>query len=74
MTELRARLRGRGTDDDASIQKRLAMSLKEIEYAKEPNTHDIFIINNDLDTAYESFKKVALGEKLAGDALPPLDD
>jgi len=74
MTELRARLRGRGTDDDASIQKRLAMSLKEIEYAKEPNAHDIVIINGDLDKAYESFKKVALGEKIVGDALPPLDD
>jgi len=74
MTELRARLRGRGTDDDASIQKRLAMSLKEIEYAKEPNAHDIVIINDDLDKAYESFKKVALGEKIVGDTLPPLDD
>ena len=50
------------------------MCLKEIEYAKEPNVHDIVIINDDLDKAYESFKKVALGEKIVGDVLPPLDD
>lgn len=74
MTELRVRLRGRGTDDDASIQKRLAMSLKEIEYAKEPKAHDIVIVNDNLDKAYESFKKVALGERIEGDVLPPLDD
>jgi len=74
MTELRTRLRGRGTDDDAAIQKRLAMCIKEIEYAKEPNIHDVVIINDDLDKAYESFKKVALGEKIEGDALPPLDE
>jgi guanylate kinase len=50
------------------------MCLKEIQYAKEPNVHDVVIINDDLDKAYESFKKVALGEKIAGDVLPPLDD
>lgn len=74
MTALRTRLRGRGTDEEAAIQKRLDMCLKEIEYAKEPNVHDIVIINDDLDKAYEAFKKVALGEKITGDVLPPLDD
>jgi guanylate kinase len=74
MAELRARLRGRGTDDDSAIQKRLATCIKEVEYAKEPNVHDIVIINDDLDKTYESFKKVALGERIVGDVLPPLDD
>jgi len=74
MSALRARLRGRGSDAEAAIQKRLAICLKEIEYAKEPNAHDIVIINDDLDIAYESFKKVALGERITGDVLPPLDD
>lgn len=74
MTVLRERLRGRGTDTDAAIQKRLAMSVKEIEYAKEPNVHDIVIINDDLDKAYREFKKVALGEPAVGDVLPALDD
>jgi guanylate kinase len=74
MSALRARLRGRGSDAESAIQKRLAICLKEIEYAKEPNVHDIVIINDDLDIAYESFKKVALGERITGDVLPPLDD
>jgi len=74
MNALRARLKGRGSDTESAIQKRLAMCLKEIEYAKEPDVHDIVIVNDDLDKAYESFKKVALGERIIGDVLPPLDD
>ncbi|KAJ7281678.1 guanylate kinase/L-type calcium channel beta subunit [Mycena rebaudengoi] len=74
LTALRARLQGRGTETEASVQKRLATALKEIQYAKEPNVHDLVIINDDLDRAYELFKKVALGEKIESDSLPPLDD
>lgn len=71
---LRARLQQRGTETEASVQKRLATALKEIAYAKEPNVHDVVIINDDLDRAYELLERVALGEKTAGDGLPPLDD
>ncbi|KAJ6621299.1 guanylate kinase/L-type calcium channel beta subunit [Mycena sp. CBHHK59/15] len=71
---LRTRLQGRGTETDASVQKRLATALKEISYAKEPNIHDLVIVNDDLDKAYELFKKVALGETIDPDTLPPLDD
>jgi len=74
MTALRARLQSRGTESDASIQKRLATALKEIEYAKEVNVHDVVIVNDDLDRAYELFKRVALGEKIPYSGLPPLDD
>jgi hypothetical protein len=74
MTALRARLRGRGTDSDSAIQNRLAMCLKEVEYAKEPNAHDIVIVNDDLDRAYEAFRNVALGAKIEGDILPLLED
>lgn len=74
MTVLRNRLQQRGTETEESFQKRLATALKEIAYAKEPKVQDIVIINDDLDRAYELFKKVALGEKIVGDTLPPLDD
>ena len=70
---LRSRLQGRGTETEASAAKRLAMALKEIEYAKE-GAHDTVIVNDDVDRAYELFKKIALGEQITGDALPPLDD
>jgi len=71
---LRSRLAGRGTETEASVQKRLATALKEIEYAKEPSVHDLVIVNDDLDRAYQRFKKVALGEQIESDTLPPLDD
>lgn len=58
------------------------MALKEIEYARQPNVHDCIIINDDIERAYESFERVALGEPIAtatqegvpSDGLPTLDD
>lgn len=74
MASLHARLRGRGTDLENAVQARLAIALKEIQYAKEPNAHDLVIINDDLDRAYDLFEKVALGEQIGGDTLPLLDN
>ena len=74
MSALRARLEQRGTEGEAAVQKRLVAALEEIEYAKEPNVHDLVIVNDDLDRAYELFKKVAWGETVDGDKLLLLDD
>ncbi|KAF8159726.1 guanylate kinase/L-type calcium channel beta subunit [Crassisporium funariophilum] len=74
MSALRARLQQRGTETDASVQKRLATALSEISYAQEPNVHDLVIINDDLDRAYDLFKRVALGEEVVCDTLPHLHD
>ena len=60
--ELEKRLRGRGTDKDSVIKKRLATAIKEMEHAKE---YSYQIVNDDLDTAYNDLKAVirsALGE------------
>ena len=73
LATLRERLQRRGTETEASTAKRLAMALKEVDYAKE-GAHDLVIINDDLDRAYELFKKVALGEQIVSDGLPQLDD
>lgn len=73
LASLRERLQGRGTETEASTAKRLATALMEIEYAKE-GAHDLVIVNDDIDRAYELFKKVALGEEIVSDNLPPLDD
>ncbi|KAF9005906.1 P-loop containing nucleoside triphosphate hydrolase protein [Cyathus striatus] len=74
MTALRSRLQQRGTESEASVQKRLATALSEIEYAKQPNVHDLVIVNDDLDRAYDLFKQIAQGLSVPSDTLPPLDD
>lgn len=73
LSVLRERLQGRGTETEASVAKRLAAALREVDYAKE-GAHDLVIVNDDLDRAYNLFKRVALGEKIESDSLPPLDD
>ncbi|KDR73678.1 hypothetical protein GALMADRAFT_627015 [Galerina marginata CBS 339.88] len=73
MSALRSRLQQRGTETEASVQKRLATALNEIQYAKE-NAHDLVIVNDDLDRTYELFKRVAQGHEIPSDTLPPLDD
>ncbi|KAH6628845.1 guanylate kinase [Chaetomium tenue] len=52
---LEARLRGRGTEDEESIQRRLAQVLAELEYA-ETGVHDKIIINDDLDRAFQELE------------------
>ena len=74
MTALRVQLRKRGTDTEASIQKRLAAAVQEIEYAKQPNVYDVVIVNDDYERAYQTFKSIALGQQARDDRLPPLDD
>lgn len=48
--ELERRLRGRGTEDEATIRRRLARAAKEMELAGE---YDVTIVNDDLDLATE---------------------
>jgi guanylate kinase len=75
LTSLKSRLRCRGTETEDSVAKRLAIALKEIAYAKEPGVHDLVIVNDDLDRAYNLLEKIALGEEnVTADTLPPLDD
>ncbi|KAK2463719.1 hypothetical protein APHAL10511_004470 [Amanita phalloides] len=74
ISTLRDRLQNRATDSDVSIQKRLTTALNEIRYAKQPNVHDVVIVNDDLDRAYGQLKMVALGERITGDILPSFDD
>ena len=59
---LEKRLRGRGTDKEEAIQERLAQASKEIEYSRTPGVHDKIIINDDLETAWEEFRKFCVEE------------
>lgn len=48
MEELERRLRGRGTEDEASIETRLANARGEMAYA---DSYDVRIVNDDLERA-----------------------
>ncbi|KAI0006703.1 guanylate kinase [Xylariaceae sp. FL0662B] len=54
--ELERRLRGRGTEDESAIRKRLERARLELEYADVPGVHDIVIVNDDLDAAYRQLE------------------
>ena len=53
---LEQRLRGRGTDNEDAIQKRLAQAEKEMAFAKE-GAHEKIIVNNELDKAYKEVEE-----------------
>ncbi|TQS32922.1 hypothetical protein Golomagni_06749 [Golovinomyces magnicellulatus] len=54
---LESRLRGRGTETEESIQKRLAQARNELEYAETPGVHDFILVNDDLDQAYAKLEE-----------------
>ncbi|GAP91035.2 putative guanylate kinase [Rosellinia necatrix] len=53
---LEQRLRGRGTEDENSMAKRLNQAKKELEYADTPGVHDKIIVNDNLDAAYKELE------------------
>ncbi|KAK6824677.1 Guanylate kinase [Apiospora arundinis] len=53
---LEQRLRGRGTETEEAVSKRLAQAKVELEYADTPGVHDIIITNDDLDKAYKELE------------------
>ncbi|KAL8930259.1 MAG: hypothetical protein Q9208_000876 [Pyrenodesmia sp. 3 TL-2023] len=54
---LEQRLRGRGTDDEESVRKRLQQAEKEMEYSKEEGAHDKVVVNDDLEKAYKEVEE-----------------
>ena len=67
------RLTSRGTETQESISKRLDTAIKEIKFAQTPGVHDAVVVNDNLDRAYQLFKRIVLGETLEGDPLPHYD-
>jgi len=66
---LEARLRGRGTDDEATIQKRLRNAGGELTAA---DMFDHWIVNDDIETAYDGLRAVYLAKKLSPASDPDL--
>jgi guanylate kinase len=56
--ELERRLRGRGTECEEAIQRRLDTCKGELEYASQPDSYNYTIVNDDLDKAYTELKGI----------------
>ena len=56
LEELERRLRGRGTETEDSLNKRLAQAKNELEYSKQPGAHDKIVVNDDLEKAYTELR------------------
>ncbi|KAF5869857.1 putative cell division control protein 10 protein [Botrytis fragariae] len=59
---LEKRLRGRGTEKEESIQKRLEQAKLELEYSKKEGVHDKIIVNDDLEVAYKELEDYIFGK------------
>ncbi|GAM41205.1 guanylate kinase [Talaromyces pinophilus] len=56
LEELERRLRGRGTETEDSLNKRLAQARNELEYSRQPGAHDKIVVNDDLEKAYTELR------------------
>lgn len=55
LEELEKRLRGRGTDDENTIQRRLKIAANELKAASE---YDYIVVNDDIDRAAHEIQKI----------------
>lgn len=60
LEELERRLRGRGTEDEETTQRRLRNAKGEIEHY---GFFDYVIVNDDITRAYEQLRSIALAER-----------
>jgi len=61
LTELQRRLQRRGSDDEATIEKRLQIAQRELEQAKTEGFHDKIFVNDDLETTYKELENYVFG-------------
>ncbi|MDO5484184.1 MAG: guanylate kinase [Desulfovibrionaceae bacterium] len=69
LEELERRLRSRGQDDEATIERRLGNARQEMQEAR---WYDALVVNDDLDTAYDALRAVYLAGTLAPGRNPRL--
>lgn len=60
MSELEKRLRDRGTETDASLEKRLNAAKTEMEYANEKGAFHHIIVNDNFDIAFEKLRGILI--------------
>jgi guanylate kinase len=61
LEELERRLRGRGTDSDDTIRKRMLAARAEIE--KGEGSYDFIIVNDHVDNAFDQLRAIVLAER-----------
>lgn len=59
---LEKRLRGRGTETEESIQRRLARAREELNFGELPGNFDLVLVNDNAEEAYKNLKKFLLRE------------
>eukprot|EP00088_Acartia_fossae_P010556 TRINITY_DN15284_c0_g1_i1.p1 TRINITY_DN15284_c0_g1~~TRINITY_DN15284_c0_g1_i1.p1 ORF type:complete len:239 (+),score=57.83 TRINITY_DN15284_c0_g1_i1:93-809(+) len=57
---LEERLRGRGTETEESLNKRLSAAASELEYGETEGNFDIIIVNDEVDKAYAALKQFVI--------------
>lgn len=57
MGELEKRLRGRGTEKEEDIQRRLGNAAKELAYGQEEGNFDLLLVNDNLDRTFQELVK-----------------
>ena len=62
--ELERRLRGRGTDDEAAVQKRLATAIEEMKCA---DAYDYTVVNDNVERAVQEIRTILAEEKAKRD-------
>ncbi|GMQ09588.1 hypothetical protein CsSME_00052899 [Camellia sinensis var. sinensis] len=70
--ELEKRLRDRGTETEEQIQKRLRNARAELQQGQSPGLFEHILVNDDLETCYESLKKVLGLDGIAGTTPKPM--
>ncbi|KAL8798714.1 MAG: hypothetical protein Q9182_006447 [Xanthomendoza sp. 2 TL-2023] len=64
---LEQRLRGRGTEDEESLKKRLDQAAKEMAFSNEKGVHDKIVVNDDVEKAFKEVEEwVVDGGKYGG--------
>ncbi|KAG8860893.1 hypothetical protein FRB96_003628 [Tulasnella sp. 330] len=69
LADLKTRLGGRGTETEESMQGRLNIALREIEYAQ-TGVYEHVVVNDSVDRAYGVLKGLIIEGKGGGDTIP----
>ena len=69
MSELKARLKRRAEDSDATIETRIRNARVELEHWRE---YDYVVVNDDLNRAFGALKAIVTAERLKRDRRPGL--